>query len=108
MLSNIGAAVALIAERKIEEAMAEGEFENLAGRGQPLDLDEDRFEPADWRLANRMLRNAGIERHEISVRKEINQLRREVAAERAPTLRSGLRREMMEQIRFLWRLRERP
>jgi len=37
-----------IAERKIREAMAEGAFENLSGKGRPIqDIDEYR-EPGWW------------------------------------------------------------
>jgi len=45
-----------VAERKIQEAMDEGLFENLPGRGQPLDLSENPFEPAGMRAVNRLLR----------------------------------------------------
>jgi hypothetical protein len=49
-----------IAERKIVEAMEEGAFENLQGTGQPLDLQEDPFEPPPLRMAHRLLRNNGF------------------------------------------------
>ena len=32
-------------ERKIQDAMAKGEFDNLPGAGQPLTLDDDTFCP---------------------------------------------------------------
>src|SRR5581483_5734412 len=50
----------LIAERKIQEAMDDGAFDNLAGRGQPLSLDEEPFEDPSLRIAHRMLRNNGF------------------------------------------------
>jgi DnaJ family protein C protein 28 len=49
-----------IAERKIREAMAEGAFDNLKGRGQPLDLEEDPYEDPSMRMAHRLLRNNGF------------------------------------------------
>ncbi len=55
----------LIAERKIAEAAAQGEFDNLPGAGQPLDLEEDPFVPEDQRMANRILRNAGFVPKEV-------------------------------------------
>jgi hypothetical protein len=51
----------LIAERKIEEALARGEFDGLPGEGRPLDLDDDdALVPEDLRMAYRILKNAGF------------------------------------------------
>src|SRR5260370_35559466 len=50
----------LIADRKIQEAMDEGAFDNLSGRGQPLPLDENPFEDPSLRMAHRLLRNNGF------------------------------------------------
>ena len=51
-----------LAERKIEEAIARGEFDNLPGAGRPLDLDdEDPLWPEEVRMARRILRNSGFE-----------------------------------------------
>ena len=55
----------LIAERKIAEAAAQGEFDNLPGAGKPLDLEEDALVPEDQRMANRILRNAGFAPREV-------------------------------------------
>jgi hypothetical protein len=49
-----------IAERKIREAMAEGAFDNLKGKGKPLDLDENPFEDPSVRMGHRLLRNNGF------------------------------------------------
>ena len=50
----------LIADRKIQEAMDEGAFENLAGTGRPLALGEEPFEDPSLRMAHRLLRNNGF------------------------------------------------
>ena len=55
----------LIAERKIEEALARGELANLPGEGRPLELDDDSLVPEDLRLAYRILKNAGFVPSEI-------------------------------------------
>ena len=44
----------------IRQAQERGEFDNLAGKGKPLKLDDDAFEDVEWRLANRVLKNAGF------------------------------------------------
>lgn len=49
----------LIADRKIEEAMAEGAFDDLEGAGRPLRLDEDPFVDPLWRIVSRMLQQDG-------------------------------------------------
>jgi Domain of unknown function (DUF1992) len=52
-------ALLYLAERKIEEALARGELDDLPGAGRPLELDDDRLVPEDVRLAYRILKNAG-------------------------------------------------
>lgn len=54
-----------IAERKIEEAAARGEFEALPNAGEPLDLYEDPLVPAEMRMARRILGNAEVSLEEI-------------------------------------------
>ena len=55
-------ALQYLAERRIEEAIARGEFDNLPGAGRPLDLDdEDPLWPEEVRMARRILKNAGYQ-----------------------------------------------
>ena len=55
-----------LAERRIEEAVANGELDDLPGAGKPLDLDdEDPLLPGELRMARRILRNAGYSDEEI-------------------------------------------
>ena len=54
-----------IAERKIAEAIANGDFDDLPGSGKPLELDDDSLVPEELRLAYRILRNAGFVPPEI-------------------------------------------
>ena len=58
-------------DRKIREAMEDGEFDDLPGKGEPIDLSENPFEDPDWRMAHRMLRNAGFAPAWIEERKDI-------------------------------------
>jgi len=66
----------LLAERKIEEAIARGELDELPGAGRPLELDDDPLVPEDLRLAYRILRNAGYVPPEVHALREISQLER--------------------------------
>ena len=49
-----------IAEQKIAEAIANGDFDDLPGAGKPLELDDDSLVPEELRLAYRILKNAGF------------------------------------------------
>ncbi len=60
-----------LVEQKIREAMKEGEFDDLPGTGQPLNLDENPFEDPSLRMAHRLLRNNGFTLPWIAERTEI-------------------------------------
>lgn len=49
--------IAGIAERKIQDAIEEGLFDNLPGRGKPLDLSVNPFEPPGMGAINRLLKH---------------------------------------------------
>lgn len=52
--------VELIAEARIEEALKEGVFENLPGKGRPLELKEYPFVPPHLRVPYKILHDAGL------------------------------------------------
>jgi hypothetical protein len=79
---------ALVAERKIKDAMDAGEFDNLPGRGQPLDLDTNPFETVEQRVAHRVLRNAGALPEWMQYEKDIERERLAVMAHRERGLRA--------------------
>lgn len=70
----------IIAEARIAEASARGEFKDLPGAGRPLELDDDRLVPPELRVAYRMLKNAGFVPPEIEARREITGLRAIIAS----------------------------
>ena len=59
-------------DQKIREAMEQGEFDNLSGKGASIDLSENPFEDPDWRTAHRLLRNAGFAPSWIEESKDID------------------------------------
>ena len=61
-------------ENKIREAMEAGEFDNLPGKGQPLDLDAYFSTPSDLRLTYSVLKSARCVPEEIELRKEVESL----------------------------------
>jgi len=85
-----------IAEEKIREAMAAGEFDDLPGAGKPLDLSEYFSLPETTRLAFSILKNAGFVPREVELLKEIAALRELLAAAGDEERRDALRREIAE------------
>ena len=52
--------------------MEQGEFNNLPGKGRPVDTSENPFEDPELRMAHRFLRNAGFSPAWIEERKNID------------------------------------
>lgn len=63
-----------IAEKKIKEAQERGEFDDLPGTGEPLNIDDDSRIPEDLRLTYKILKNADCLPPELELRKEIRQM----------------------------------
>jgi hypothetical protein len=79
---DIESALRRLAERRIEDAMKEGKFNNLPGMGKPLVLDPM---PADenvrlmwWAL--RILRHNDFTPHEVRWRKQLESIRAELSS----------------------------
>jgi hypothetical protein len=85
-----------IAEQRIREALAQGEFDNLPGAGKPLRLDDDSLIPEDQRLAYRILKNAGYVPEELENRREIASLQQVL-----PHLDGKGRVEALRRLHFL-------
>ena len=65
----------LLAERKIEEAVRRGEFENLPLKGEKLNLSADPLVPPELQMGYKILRNASIIPEELALRKDIASLK---------------------------------
>lgn len=64
----------IIAERKIQEAMERGEFDNNPLAGKPLPPDGlDNVSP-EFRMALKIMKNAGIVPEEIDLRRQISSI----------------------------------
>ena len=83
-----------VVEEKIREAMDEGKFDNLPGKGKPLNLDDDAGVPEELRLAFKILKNAGCLPIEMELRKEIYSVRQMLNAAVDEQTRRELRREL--------------
>ena len=64
-----------IAENRIREAIAQGEFENLPGAGQALNLEDYFSTPEDVRMAFSILKNANCVPAEVELLNEVSRLK---------------------------------
>lgn len=67
-------------EEKIKQAMEEGEFDNLKGKGKPLNLDSYFNTPEDIRMGYTLLKNNDFVPEEVELLKEIGVLREKIKA----------------------------
>jgi hypothetical protein len=58
-------------EEHVLKAIEEGSFDDLPGKGQPLNMVENPLEDPEWRLANHVLRSSGYTLPWIEERREI-------------------------------------
>ncbi|MBU2549542.1 MAG: DUF1992 domain-containing protein [Proteobacteria bacterium] len=63
-----------IVEQRIQEALERGDFDDLPGRGRPLNLSDDARVPEELRLAYKILKNANCHPPELELKKEIIQI----------------------------------
>ena len=65
-------------EIKIRQAMSEGAFDNLKGKGKPLNLDKYQAIPEHLRTAYHVIRNAGYIPEEVRLKKEMEILKTKI------------------------------
>ncbi len=73
-------AIQIIAERKIAQAIQNGELAVEGWQNRPLPLEDEQHIPPDLRMAYKLLKNAGYLPPEIEAKKEIQQLEELIAA----------------------------
>jgi len=63
-----------IAEQRILEAQREGAFDNLPGKGKPLEIEDLSWVPEDLRIGYHVLKNAHVLPPEVELLKDIHTL----------------------------------
>jgi hypothetical protein len=86
-----------IAESRIREAMEQGQFDNLPGAGQPLNLEDYFSTPEDLRMAYSILRNANCAPAEVELLNEVSRLERAVAETTDVTTRQSLQKALADR-----------
>ena len=84
--------LARIAEARIAEAIERGDFDDLPGKGRPLELEDLSRLPADMRLSYKILRNAEVVPPEVELRREVYALGRLIDVTTDEDERAELRR----------------
>jgi hypothetical protein len=90
-----------IVEALIKEAQAQGKFDNLPGEGKPIDLTEYFNTPEDVRVAQTMLKNAGLVPVEIELLQEVAALKELLRSTKDEAELAGSRKLLEEkQLQF--------
>ena len=85
-------------EAIIREAMERGEFDNLPGKGKPIDLGAYFDTPEEVRLAYSILKNADVLPEEAALLKEIAALKEELDACSDPARQKKIRRAIDDRL----------
>src|SRR5215510_12335148 len=85
-------------DEKIAEAIARGEFDNLPGQGEPLDLDAYFAMPEHLRMGYSILKNADIITEEIELLRQIEGLKQSLDSSITPTEKKALRKQLSEKL----------
>lgn len=86
-----------LAEQKIEEAIRNGELDNLPFAGKKLPIDDLSHIPEDMRMSYRIMKNAGYVPEEVTLRKECVQLYDLLSATWNEDEQEQLRRKLNEK-----------
>ena len=70
-----------LAENRIIDAIAHGEFNDLPGSGKPLEMEDLSLVPEEIRMAYKVLKNAGMMPPELELKNEVTQLHRSLETE---------------------------
>ena len=83
-------------EAKIKKAMADGKFDNLEGRGKPLDLKRYYEIPEHLRPAYHILKNAGFIPEEVRLKKEMELIKEKIHNCKSQKEKDKLQKELGE------------
>jgi hypothetical protein len=85
------------ADEKIKEAMAKGEFDNLPGKGKPLDQDAYFATPEHLRMGYSILKSADIIPAEMELLKQIEGLKKSLDTCTSEIEKSAIQKQLSEK-----------
>ena len=86
------------ADEKIKEAIAKGEFDNLPGKGKPLNLDAYFATPEHLRMGYSILKSADIIPEEMELLKRIECLKKSLDSCISQIEKRAIQRQLSEKI----------
>ena len=86
------------ADEKIKEAIAKGEFDNLPGKGKPLDLGAYFATPEHLRMGYSILKSAHIIPEEMELLKQIEGLKKSLDSCTSQTEKRSIQKQLSEKI----------
>lgn len=91
----------ILAEERIRQAMTDGEFEDLPGKGKPLQLEDLSMIPEELRMSYKILKNAGMIPEEMHLQKDMLKIEDLLACCHDEIERRGLQEELtIKSLRF--------
>ena len=85
-------------DEKIEEAIVRGEFDNLPGKGKPLNLDAYFATPEHLRMGYSILKRADIIPEEMELLRQIEGLKKSLDSSTRPMEKKALRQQLSEKL----------
>ena len=85
-------------DEKIKEAIAKGEFDNLPGKGKPLDLDAYFAAPEHLRIGYSILKGADIIPEEVELLRQIEGLKKSLDSSTTRIEKKALRQQLSEKL----------
>ena len=97
-------------EELIKEALAKGEFNNLPGKGKPLDLNAYFQTPEDLRMGFSVLKSSNFVPQEVQILKDMEALREQIRScldeERKKELSKALNEKSLSYSLLIERLKK--
>jgi hypothetical protein len=84
-------------EKKIREAIERGEFDNLPGKGRPINLEAYFNAPEDLRMAFSLLRSNEFVPAEVDMMKELSKLKERLEKSTDETERKTLAKAIQDE-----------
>lgn len=94
-------------EEKISKAIADGEFENLKGKGEPIDMNVYFSTPAEYRMSHSMLKANNFVPEEVEILREIGLLKEKIKTVTDESEKNSLNKSLNEKTLALSILLER-
>ena len=84
-------------EEKIQKAIADGEFDNLKGKGKPLDMETYFNTPPEYRVGHSLLKSNNFVPEEVEILREIGLLKEKIKTSNDESEKQKLNKTLNEK-----------